>query len=223
MSVSIVLCTYNDSHFLPTAIKSCLDQDIEKELILVDDHSSVEIVPEVKDLITKHNINYIRHEKNQGLSAARNTGIKAAKNEWVIPLDADDWFYKNAITALKEHSSDSDIVCGYCTDSGTKYFPAIFKQQGVLDKETFIRENPLICSSLFTKTIWEKAGGYTVREGPHYEDWNFWAKCFAQNARFRRTYICVYNHTSRPDSMLRILHPNREKYVKLATEGVFNV
>lgn len=217
--ISIILTTYNDSHFLTTAIPSCISQDMPKEIILVDDCSSTPIVADVQRLIDAHGIKVIRHGQNQGLSAARNTGIAAASSEYVIPLDADDWFYPNAVKTLFESVGDADIVAGYCTDSGTVYKPAIFN--GPLTKEVFMDNNPLICSSLFKKSIWEKVGGYMVRQGPHYEDWNFWARCFAAGARFKAVDVQVYNHTSRPDSMLRILHPNGAFYRKLATEGVF--
>jgi len=217
--ISIVLTTYNDNHFLTTAIPSCINQNIEKEIILVDDCSHTPIAPAVQQLIDAHGIKVIRHDKNQGLSAARNTGINAAKNEYVIPLDADDWFYPDAVKALFDGAENADVTTGYCTDSGTIYKPGIFN--GPLTKEVFIENNPIICSSLFKKSIWEKAGGYMVRQGPHYEDWNFWAKCFVAGAKFKALDLKVYNHTSRADSMLRILHPNGAFYRNLATAGVF--
>lgn len=217
-AVTIVLCTYNDSHFLTTAIPSCVSQDIDKEIILVDDCSSKPIEPSAQALISQHGIRHIRHDKNKGLSASRNTGIAAANSEYVIPLDADDWFHPGAIKRLYDEREDYDVVTGNCTDIGV-YKPSI--SQGPLTKEKFLASNPCICSSLFKKSIWAKAGGYTVRHGPHYEDWNFWAKCFAAGGRFKYIDFEVYHHLSRPDSMLRILHPNGEHYRKLATEGVF--
>lgn len=217
--VSIVLTTYDDSHFLTTAIPSCLQQDLDKEIIIVDDCSNKPIDPNVKTLIAAHGIKYIRHNHNQGLSASRNTGIAAAKHEYVIPLDADDYFYPNTVKWLFEGSCGADVVTGYCTDSGTVYKPGIF--HGPLTKEMFIQNNPIICSSLFKKSTWAKVGGYMVRRGPHYEDWNLWARFFAAGAKFKALDLQVYNHTSRPDSMLRILHPNGDFYRKLATEGVF--
>ena len=216
--VTIVLCTYNDSAFLRKAIPSCLRHDVDKELILVDDCSSKPIEPDVMDMVNQHGIKYLRHGQNQGLSAARNTGIAAAKNEWVIPLDADDWFYPNTVKQLWESRDGADIVTGNCTDGGV-YAPAISREP--LSPELFKRENPCVCSSLFNKDIWRKVGGYMVRKTCHYEDWNFWAKSFAAGGRFKYLPISIYNHTSRPDSMLRVLHPNREMYVRIATEGVF--
>lgn len=216
--VSIIVCTFNDSDWLLTALPSCLNQDISKEIILVDDCSSKPINAQVMGMVSANGIKLVRHARNMGLSAARNTGIAAASHEWVIPLDADDWFYPNSVKTLWESRDGADIVTGNCTDGGV-YAPAISREP--LSEAVFRRENPCVCSSLFNKSIWNKAGGYMVRQGPHYEDWNFWAKCFAAGGRFKYLPFSVYNHTSRDDSMLRILHPNRDTYVRIATEGVF--
>jgi glycosyltransferase involved in cell wall biosynthesis len=218
MGVSFVICTYNDSIFLSKAIPSCNDQDIEKEIILVDDCSTIQFSNEILDIINKFNVKVIKHEKNQGLSASRNTGILNSRYEWIIPLDSDDWFYPQMVKYLFENKDNYDIVCGNCTDDGV-YAPAISRE--ILTEQLFKRENPLVCSSLFNKSIWVKVGGYMVRNGPHYEDWNFWARCFKAGAKFKYFPINVYNHTSRPESMLRILHPNSNFYKKLATEGIF--
>jgi len=219
MGTSIIVTTYNDAGFLGTSLGSCLNQDTEKEIILVDDASTKE-GDILATMLKQYPVRYIRHGANQGLSAARNTGIAAAKYDKVIVLDADDYFYPNAIPSLVgDMYNGVDVVCGYCTDSGNEYRPGIFHRP--LTKELFIEDNPVICSSLFRKSIWEKVGGYMVRKGPHYEDWNFWARCFAAGAEFRPVNIKVYNHTSRPDSMLRELHPNRDFYRKLAVAGVF--
>lgn len=218
MGVSIIVTTYNDARFLGTALGSCLQQNIEKEIVLVDDCSTKER-DVLASILRQYPVKYVRHESNQGLSAARNTGISVAKFDHVIVLDADDYFYPNAVPLLESQSGGFDIVCGYCTDSGNEYKPGIFHQP--LTKELFIQDNPVICSSLFNKDIWKRAGGYMVRKGPHYEDWNFWAKCFAASGKFKAVNVKVYNHTSRPDSMLRELHPNRDFYRKLAVEGVF--
>jgi glycosyltransferase involved in cell wall biosynthesis len=218
MSVTIILTTYNDSHFLKKAIPSCLEQSIDKEILLIDDCSTKKMDPEVQSLVAANNIRVVRHPKNMGLSAARNTGIQMARHDWVIPLDADDWFHPQVLPKLFEAREGVDVVTGNCTDNGV-YSPAISRIP--LSREVFVRENPLVCSSLFNKAIWSRVGGYMVRQGPHYEDWNFWAKCFASGARFKYLPINIYHHTSRSDSMLRVLHPNRDFYVELATKGVF--
>jgi len=214
--VSVIVCSYNDSHFLKTCLPSCVKQDLDLEVVVIDD-GSAQFDAAILAMINGHeNMRYLRHGKNLGLSESRNTGIAVARSEYVIPLDADDWFYPNTVKGLFDSREDFDIVTGNCTDNGV-YRPAISREP--LSEALFLRENPLVCSSLFKKSIWARVGGYSLRKG--YEDYRFWAQCFAQGARFKYVDLNVYEHTSRPDGMLRQLHPEREYYHRMATEGVF--
>lgn len=213
--VSVILCTYNDSDLLMPAIQSCLEQDIELEIVLVDDASTKKLEKGVEHFIRESDkVRYIRHERNQGLSAARNTGISQAKYDLVIPLDADDHFYPNVFGKMvATFDEETDIVYGNLWTGDRVDYPAaqpFFKC--VLEKV-----NPLFCSSMFRKRVWEKVGGYLVREGPHYEDWNFWNKCFKAGAHFKYIDIVVYEHVERQDSMLRKLEKDKAKYVDIAT------
>lgn len=215
--VSIIVCTYNDSNFLDRALKSCLMQNIKKEIILVDDCSTEPMNPEVLRIIedNKDTIRLIRHPINVGLSAARNTGIAASSYDYIITLDADDFFFPRSVRTLMHYASkDCDIFYGFMTSSGKVSLP--YRQE--ITKEILLNQNPIFCSSLFRKSIWEKVGGYKIRRGPHYEDWNFWCKCFIAGAKFQFVPTLVYEHTERPDSMLRTLGVDKEKYVAIATE-----
>lgn len=215
--ISVVVPTYNDAHFLPTALESCLAQTIPVEIVLVDDGSTVPLSDEVRRFIEQHRsiVTCVRHAWNCGLSAARNTGIAHARFDLIIPLDADDWFLPGALAPLvSAMTEDVDIVYGNVFDSGRLYEPVTRP----LQRTDFLEDTPLFCSSLFRKRVWLQAGGYTVRIGPHYEDWNFWAKAFKADCRFRYVPVTVYEHRSRPDSMLRHLHGDRARYVRIATE-----
>ena len=215
--VSIIVCTYNDSEFLYRALSSCLLQNIEKEIILVDDCSTKPFDQEALNLIieNKDAIRVIRHEKNMGLSAARNTGIAASKYEFVITLDADDFFFPRSLRTLAYYiEKDFDIFYGYMTSSGRVVKPYI----GEITKEVLLSHNPIFCSSLYRRSLWDKVSGYKVRKGAHYEDWNFWCRCFMVGAKFKYLPTLVYEHTERPNSMLRTLESNKEYFVTVATE-----
>jgi len=88
--VSVVIPTYNRSQLILRAVRSVLEQTYTNlECIVVDDFSSdntKEIIKSVKD----ERIIYLRHKDNQRASAARNTGIKCAKGDYVAFLDDDD-------------------------------------------------------------------------------------------------------------------------------------
>jgi len=88
--ISVVIPTYNRASHLPGTINSVLAQTFhDYEIIIVDDGSTDDTEQVVASLNAK-NISYLRHKENLGVSAARNTGIKASKGKYIAFLDSDD-------------------------------------------------------------------------------------------------------------------------------------
>ncbi|MGH7223718.1 MAG: glycosyltransferase family 2 protein [Gemmataceae bacterium] len=86
--VSVVIPTYNYGRFVTEAVASVLAQTYrEVEVIVVDDGSTDNTRERLAPFMDR--IRYI-HQANQGLSAARNAGIQAARGRWVALLDSDD-------------------------------------------------------------------------------------------------------------------------------------
>lgn len=88
--VSVIIPTYNRAHTLKRAIDSVLTQTFtDYELIIVNDGST----DETKNLLESFSEHTIVHTQNEGVSKARNTGLKYARGEWIAFLDSDDeWF-----------------------------------------------------------------------------------------------------------------------------------
>jgi len=92
--VSVVIPCYNHSRFLPKSVNSVLQQNYPAiEIIVVDDGSS----DNTREVTQSYPAVRYVYQTNQGLSAARNTGIKHSKGEFLIFLDADDWLFPGAI------------------------------------------------------------------------------------------------------------------------------
>ena len=88
--VSIIVPTYNRAGVLSRAIRSIFSQTYSNiEIIIVDDASCDDTGNVVESFMDDH-IHYIRHDKNQGGSASRNTGIRSAKGSFIAFLDDDD-------------------------------------------------------------------------------------------------------------------------------------
>jgi glycosyltransferase involved in cell wall biosynthesis len=91
--VSVVIPSYDRPAFVRRAVQCVLDQTYPNvECIVVDDHSPYPVEPMVADLPTHRlsGFHVLRHEENRGGNAARNTGIEAARGEFVAFLDDDD-------------------------------------------------------------------------------------------------------------------------------------
>ncbi len=110
--VSVVIPCYNDAHFLAEAIESALCQTyLCSEIVVVDDGSTDHTAEVVKEY---PGVRYVPQQR-QGLSAARNTGLKACHGEYVVFLDADDRLLPNhfeiSLRAIRARP-DTALVCG---------------------------------------------------------------------------------------------------------------
>ncbi|RDH88572.1 MAG: glycosyl transferase [endosymbiont of Escarpia spicata] len=88
MQISVIIPTYNRVDTLPRALDSVLSQHLAAdEVIVVDDGST----DETAELISRRypQCRYL-HQPNQGVSSARNLGIREAQGEWIALLDSDD-------------------------------------------------------------------------------------------------------------------------------------
>lgn len=144
--ISIVIPFYNSEEYLDDVIKSIINQTIGFEniqLILVNDGStdkSEEICFKYKKIY--NNITYIKQE-NQGVSAARNTGLKYAEGKYINFIDSDDKWSENALldmcNLLEENSSEIDFVCGRvkCFEASEDYhfLDYKFEKTRVIDLE----------------------------------------------------------------------------------------
>jgi glycosyltransferase involved in cell wall biosynthesis len=117
-TVSVVIPTYNYAHFVTEAVDSVLGQTCPAdEVIVVDDGSTDDTRERLRAYGDR--IRYV-YQPNQGLSAARNTGICAARGEWVALLDSDDTWHprkqERQAEALRRHPDVSLLATGETSD-----------------------------------------------------------------------------------------------------------
>ena len=117
--ISVIIPTYNRAKELKRAVESVLNQDYTNfDLWIIDDgstdetsklieHFQISLSKEVKDF--KPIIHYIK-TANQGVSAARNVGIKHSKSDWCAFLDSDDEWLKDKLSRQVEFSLDNPEI-----------------------------------------------------------------------------------------------------------------
>jgi glycosyltransferase involved in cell wall biosynthesis len=115
--ISVVIPTYNRSHLILGAVDSVLKQTLQDfEVVIVDDGSS-DGTWSVLDEIEDAKVRVIKHSRNLGGAAARNSGIKVSKGKFIAFLDSDDrWMpeklAKQAALAERENDTTGIIFCG---------------------------------------------------------------------------------------------------------------
>lgn len=121
--VSVIIPTYKTNNSLEKAIKSVKEQTYKNiEIIVVDDNiPDTEYRKIAENIVDRfENIKYIQHKNNKNGSAARNTGFKISKGEYICYLDDDDFFYndkiKKQVEFLKNEKFDA-CTCFYKKDS----------------------------------------------------------------------------------------------------------
>jgi len=111
-AVTVVIPTFNRASIVVRAIRSALGQTCQDwELIVVDDGSTDGTEPAVRGL-SDNRIKYIRHDQKRGGGAARNTGIRYARGEYVAFLDSDDEWLPEKLQKELEVFRNSDPAVG---------------------------------------------------------------------------------------------------------------
>lgn len=133
--ISVVIPLFNKEQIIGKSLRSVLSQDYDNfEVVVVNDGStdrSAEIVKSIDD----PRIRLIEQE-NGGPSKARNTGVKNAKGEWIVFLDADDEFLPGALkrfSEMKDTIKDVEIFnCSFLICDGKKRTKACFYNDGIV-------------------------------------------------------------------------------------------
>ncbi len=227
---SIVITNYQLHDYLPAALDSVIEQsDNDWECIVVDDASpdskGREIVKEYAERDPR--IRLIANEKNVYLAEARNIGIREARGQYILPLDADDYLDPQAVSLLADAlDTDRSISVAYGNvlfvdeDGKTptnfdKYFrelghrnnpyppgrsgwPVPFKYEMQIKKL-----NLLPYCSMFKKEAWRQVGGYR-RRCRTAEDADFWTRLSSYGFRPKMvTEEDTLIYRNRPHSMSR--------------------
>ena len=172
--VCVVIPCYNHGKYIDEAIQSIQKQTFQDfEIIVVDDGSTDEFT--VQKLKT---LNYpktqIIHQQNSGPIIARNRAISLTTAEYILPLDADDYFditYIDKAVKLLDHDENIGVVTCFVKSFGK--YSYVYKPLGG-GVENFINRNNACGNSIFRRVCWEKSGGYKENMKHGSEDWDFW-------------------------------------------------
>ena len=153
--VSVIITTFNYGKYIERAIRSCIDQTLDNshyEIIIVNDCSTdftEKILENYESEVRVFNL-----KKNIGLSAARNFGIKQSKGQFIVFLDADDYFHKSLLGVEKLFLEENNKLDAVSVD----YFQV--DERGNHQKYFNAEKNPIACGIMFRKDLLYDVGLY---------------------------------------------------------------
>jgi len=230
MKISIIIPVFNVSLFIERCLLSALNQSYEKvEVILVDDRGSDNSMELAQRILNSHHRGHaakiVKHKKNRGLSAARNSGVDAATGQYIYFLDSDDELTPNCIEILAQAAIEftPDFIIGnYTTIGSDEIYPPLKLCTGSLTSNSQILTSYLnhewymmAWNKLVNKPFFVKNQLY-FKDGLIHEDnlWSFQLACKAQSA-FVVSDITYCYHIQRNSITQKPSERNYESYVEI--------
>lgn len=215
MKISIIVPIYNvPEKKLIDCIESLLNQTYKNiEVILVDDGSTTNS-GEICDRYKSEKIIKIIHQKNKGLSGARNTGVKNCSGEYYTFVDGDDQLVPNAIESIIDKLKNCDVICTRLIPS-SKFedigsYPYDFnKIYSSNDELSYLKmklldfngNNNSSCGKFYNLKLtldWNLYHDEMLKQGAEDLEFNFRFFSKARKIKFLpdRIYKCIYNENS---------------------------
>ncbi len=247
--VSVIVPVYQVSDYVERCISSVMAQSYtDIECIIVDDATKDDSIVKCERLIEEYNDNFnlddnqngrikfkiLHHEVNRGLSAARNTGTRAASGEYLFYLDSDDYITPNCIerlAAVVQEDSSIEMVQGNSliksdgkdNPLGKVKQPVRISNNDEARKEFFKNRNIYISvwNRLLKKSFIEENNLY-CREGLVFEDllWIFYLM-----KHLNKAYLCeetTYYYCLRQGSILVEAKPESVKCYVTSFNEILN-
>jgi len=177
--VSIIMPVYNANGFIDNSIKSVINQTYKNwELLIIDDCStdgSSEIAYEYSCIY--ENIKYYKHEKNEGVAVARNTGIENAEGKYIAFLDSDDFWDFEKLEKQIKFMEDNNYYFTYTSyemvDKKGDQLHKVIKPPKKLDYRKLLKGNNIGC---FTVVINKEEIDFISMPKIKHEDYAAWLK-----------------------------------------------
>lgn len=177
--VSIITPFYNTGEVFGETVLSILGQSFQQwEWLIVNDGSSDASALELLDRFRRldSRIRVIDHDDNRGLSAARNTGFRAAAAPYVVYVDSDDLLEPTAVEKclwyLETHPRHA-FAKGYSVGFGGMQY---LSPRGFEEGTAFLQHNVVNATAMIRRHVIEQLGGFDSGLRTGLEDWDFWLR-----------------------------------------------
>jgi glycosyltransferase involved in cell wall biosynthesis len=229
--VTVVVPTYNRAKWVEEAIQSVLRQSFSDFSLVVVDDGSTDNTKEVVLKFRDPRVKYL-YQENRGVSAARNSGVRASTSEYIAFLDSDDMYLDNAIEK-SIHAMTQNPSVGFTfgqinimKSDGKVYSTKkpSFPCSTVVEQTDHVRKmlyyGHITLSTLVVKrSCFEAVGGFN-EDLRYFEDYHL---CIRLAKRYPAFYIAepLINYRYHNDQLTRAIKPGGEKAIPLILDEVF--
>ncbi len=167
---------FNHGRFVGDALVSVFEQSYESwEVVVVDDGSTD---PETIAVLADLDLPRVEvlHQDNAGLPAARNTGIRASRGEFIVPLDADDELLPNYLSRMVETlDADPHAAFAHCWAELFGDVNWVWATRPY-NPYTELLTNSVLQTATMRRAAWDEVGGYDETMLGGNEDWELWIR-----------------------------------------------
>jgi GT2 family glycosyltransferase len=204
--VSVIVPTHNRPDLLKRAVTSALTQSFsDVEVIVVDDAGEDPTV--VLQEFGESRLRLIRHAHNGGLAAARNTGLRVARGEFVTYLDDDDYFLPDHCARLVSLLDRTGAIMAYTDGWATEEnwegpVVTVLRRELVYSRDFDVRQ--LLCDNILPvnaamhrRSVFAHTGGFDETLRVH-EDWEHWIRVAGSGGTVVHDPTITCEYTTRP-------------------------
>jgi len=221
MKLSIIVPIYNVNLYIYTCIESVFRQGLDErdfEVILVNDGTQDNSLQQIADLLAIHQNMTVIEQSNQGLSAARNTGLAHASGQYVLFLDSDDLLIGGTLSTLLSQAlqSGADLILGNYIKVDDKDIPSFvvplqppLKVEEKTGEELFLQDLSPKASyawrSLYRRAFLED-NNLRFIPGLYFEDVPFTTACYLKAGKCLKTSLLFYIYRQRENSIVSTIN-----------------
>lgn len=174
--LSIVVTVYNTEPYLRRCLDSCVNQEqmsqVDYEIVIVNDGSPDNSVILIDEYVSRYSNVRCVTQANQGLSMARNNGLKAANGEYIWFVDSDDWISSEAVRLIIEATRNlPDVIPVRAINDGSEYERNVIPVDAKDGKDIILRGKWDFCGPfyIYRKEFW-KENKFSYYPGIYHED-----------------------------------------------------
>lgn len=222
--LSIVVPVYNVEEYLEKCIESILNQSFKNfELILINDGSTDKSSLICDKFAEEYDNVVVIHQKNLGVSEARNTGLDIVNGDYITFVDSDDWIDEKLYFTLIDiiERNDLDLIeFGYCCVSNEEVINVVSDGDGcgdnILALERLLdgKSSNVLWNKIYKKNLFD---GLRFPKDRIYEDGYLMYKLFFRCNKYMFTDIKGYYHLKRDNSIMEL----QKKYSIKNLDGLY--